>query len=256
MKKKLASLALAMAMVLTLAVPAFASTVSGGSVVSGDQMTTTLAGQYKAYTLKLTVKDGGKVLVNPYKIKFTPPGKDDPVDNQVVNVGTFITNSTDVALKVSAKITPTLGAGVSLLDNVNKVNQAGASVKSGDEVLETYVPKAAFMVFQIMKSSDNETEPSWTKPEAVVDGNAGAKVLTGDGTEAIEFADCITMDAVEEGGDPNYVCFHMDGLLNVYPFKEVGQKAVEDKWTENDTIGAGVILTFKPDVKVETYSGS
>lgn len=211
--KKLVALFMALAMLFTLAIPAFATepttpTTTPSNATDSATQNTNLTGAAKGYDVDITVSAAGKVIVNPYKIEYTPTATDagrafeSAVSDQIINPGTFITNNTNIPLKVTAQITPTLATGITLLDAFSKVNTDSAEVQLGTmqdddndadtpdvwvgathddpddtetgaghpiqlPTMTAYTPKAAFLAFEIKKCADTETEPTWTAPNAI-----------------------------------------------------------------------------------------
>lgn len=254
--KKLASLFLAIAMVFSMAVPAFAS---GETPATGDSSTTTPAatnpnerttdfeGKTELYTIDITVSTPTNLIVNPYKIPVTVTGFEDTVSDQVITAATFITNKTNVNLKASAKITVTPTADVKLISDVTKVNVATEEYQLGKFTPATsesaddakweptaesstlkpgkYVPKGVFLAFEMMNVTDNESQPtSWKAPNAIpantADGataSKGSTIILADGDNTLN--ECLTLDAVGADDDPNYAAFHFTGLANIYPKK-------------------------------------
>jgi hypothetical protein len=263
--KKLASLFMAIAMVLSLAVPAFADTPPANDKTSNTQ-TTTFEGETSMYDVDITIAATGKIFVNPYGIAVTVAGFEDPVSDQIITAPTFITNNTNVALKASAKITVT-PTNITMLDAQSKVNAATAdayigtfddkNTESADDDTWTptadttdstkvaptkYIPKGVFLAFEIAQASDNETAPSWKKADAIpantADGANAAKgstMVLASGANTLN--DCLKLDAVTE--DPNYAAFHFTGLVNAYPRKANGTEADTTKSvSENSVTGA------------------
>jgi len=256
--KKLASLFLAIAMVFSLAVPAFAG---GADPATGDSSTTTpattnpnerttdFAGETKLYTIDITVSNPTNLIVNPYKIPVTVTGFEDTVSDQVITAATFITNKTNVKLKASAKITVTPTDGVKLISDVTKVNVATEEYQLGkftpaddtdssstakwepvveDNALkpESYVPKSVFLAFEMMNVSDNESQPtSWKAPNAIPANTPDNNANASKGSTIIlakgdnTLNECVTLNAVGADDDPNYAAFHFTGLANIYPQK-------------------------------------
>jgi len=271
--KKLVSLFLAIAMVFAMAVPAFAS--GAGNRKDSSEQTTQITGTGKGYKVDLTVGATAAVIVNPYKIEYTPTGFEEPQKAQIINAGTFITNNTDIPLKVAAKVkatVPTTSEAV-LLTAVNQVNNTTAGVALGswdathenytaaaaDATPAQYMPKGVFLTFEILKCNDAETEPTnWKDAKSITiptpnsSGDivgATSTVLT---TTDQVLNECLKFDPVGEEDEPSYACFHLAGYMNVYPQKidSTTQPSayVTNEWKTTDTVDATVVLTFLPDV--------
>lgn len=253
--KKLASLFLAIAMVLSLGVPAFANEPSNDK--TSNTQTTDFAGETAMYNVDITIAAAGKLIVNPYGIAVEA-GFEEPVSDQIITAPTFITNNTNVALKASAKIavTPT---GVTMLDAQSKVNAATADAYIGTynnqnteattddtwtptaDTTETtkvaptkYVPKGVFLAFEIAKASDTDTAPSWKAAKDIpanAAGGTGSTMVLASGEN--ELKDCLKLDAVSD--EPNYAAFHFTGLVNAYPQKANGTQADPDDTVEVNT---------------------
>lgn len=105
--KKLLSGAMAAALSLSLAVPAFATnTVLNGVEGLAEGATVEVTGTTQTATVKVTVPSGGNVVLNPYELKYTVDGAD--VTDQIISAEQYIVSESNLPIKVSTSVTGTI----------------------------------------------------------------------------------------------------------------------------------------------------
>lgn len=220
--KNLASAALAGALAFSLSVPAFAD--------AELSRTTEYEGTMNVPTIAITVPESGSVVLNPYKLAYTPQGGTESTD-QIISATQHIKNESEVALKVSATVTGTLPTGK------KDVTFATATTQNASKPLTT---NAIFMYFEIGPSSDGTSDAAW--PEGYVakpDADQEVKqILVKNGATTVN--NMLTMEA----GDTTatYAAFRLTGDAVGAPTRA---------WADDDNVSASVAFTFTPTAPVE-----
>ena len=214
--KKFVSLVLASVMALALSVPAFA-TPSYSDALSSN---TAYEGELKAPTIKISVPDSGKVILNPYKMTFTPAGGDETSD-QIVSAPLYIASATDVALTVDATVTGTAPTGVTF----------ATATTQGTKAVTT---KSVFMFFEIKTATDGSTSPFTTA--STYDSKSTSQILVS--AKAASKKGVITLPATD-GTNATYAAYRLTGDLASSPV---------EAWTDADAVTATVAFTFTPTV--------
>ena len=167
--KKLVSTALAgaMALSLSLSVPAFAA----GNTDTSLEQSTDITGTTQAPIIKITVPATGTVTVNPYKMAVSVGGSD--VTDQIISATQYITNASNVAIKVGAEVTGTAAGNLAF---------ATASTQT-----KAVLTNSVFMYFEMdvadktdTKKADMLTLASGTGTAAASAGGYAAFHLAGD----------------------------------------------------------------------------
>lgn len=265
MKKKLLSLFMACAMILALAVPAFAEPYfehSEGAVSADLSQEVTITTRTFIPTVKLTLPSltEPSIVLNPYKITFA--GEDDLLLNgyavantdeqvkQVISPVYTIKNQTNVKLNYTVAVTGTVEGGVTF---------------SNDAVSLTEKAKKAHVALMV----SNRGAGAAAIDNAASTQNANtAQNIVGFGARAasgtVTAVDALTKDDIEtiwlkttevksgvpkslEPGNvnPNYVAFQFKGDLT--------RLATPNAWTAEDKIGAVLTFTFTPESKQDFY---
>lgn len=179
--KKIISSALAGSMALSLSTTAFAaSTTPAPSVIeaAGGTATTVLSGEVEGMTIRVTVPSTGSVILNPYKLKVG----DNELQDTVINAGQFISNESNVALKVGVSVTGAVEGNARL---------------ATDLLTSDITTNSVYMYFQMMTAEDGDTEPAWnTTYSEATDIPVGTKAVSKPGM--------LTMAAKET--DASYAC--------------------------------------------------
>lgn len=213
--KKVLSVVLALAMVLALAVPAFAtdntSLADIGKAATGAS--TDMKGETKVPTIDIVVPKNASIIVNPYQISVTPTGGTATQDT-VISPVYYITNKSDIKLDVGMTVTGKAGSGVSFAD---------AAPTSSETA------NAVYLKFEAAPTA-TQAEPTW----ASATGVQSVKVTKT--AQKLEGATGIKMDAASTS-TPNYIAYHVSGSAATAPTKP---------WTTAMTAGVTVAFTFKP----------
>lgn len=217
--KRFASTAMAGALALSLAVPAFAA---GGQTV--------IAGTYEAIDLSVTVPATGKAIINPYGLPYKL-NADNSVSGQQITTAAplLIQNKSAVALVVTANLKGEASTGVTLEDNT----------ASTDYTIET--DKKLRVEFQAFEAdgvdTNNATDMDVLIPKfiALEDGDAALK---GDVTTTA--GDATGNLVLREGKDGE---LQNGGAAFIRLSGEVAKKA---EWATTDTFTATVAFTFEP----------
>lgn len=105
--KKLLSGAMAAALSLSLAVPAFATnTVLNGVEGLAEGATVEVTGTTQTATVKVTVPTTGSVVLNPYGLDYTHEGQ--TVTDQIISADQYIVSESNLPIKVSTTVTGTI----------------------------------------------------------------------------------------------------------------------------------------------------
>lgn len=206
--KKVLSLVLALAMVLTLAVPAFA----GSSTPSN---TTDITGTTKAPTITVTVPASAAVTVNPYKMEVTVGS--DKVSDQIIFATQYVENTSDVALVFDVTVT-----------GKKEGNAIFSTTSTAGKIVAT---NSVFLYaeFGAATADDGSGDPTW--------GNA----FDTKATNMVAISDkAVTKKAVAElaatdGSTANYLAFKLAGDASSQP---------TTAWTASDKVGATIAFTF------------
>lgn len=260
--KRLASLATAGALALSLAVPAFAAETPV------DERTTTVwddivfEGALSAPTIAVEVDAGEPSLIlNPYELSYTIPGTDkavdpDEIDTVVSNVG-LITNNTQIPVNVAVTVTGSIPSTASGAEVNSGASFASAAIASGSKNKEIYMRflmqgTEAGTNGEVDRSSiewdiDNwDTQTVWTKDNVALTGNQADPIIVKDDAveKGTEFKGTSTSvyyimgaQTTETGKEPvpTYAAFKLIGDMNT---------KAEENWTEDDTVGVTVAFTF------------
>lgn len=218
--KRFASVAMAGALSLSLAVPAFAA-----------DNTTTITGAYTPITLRVTVPTTGTAIINPYGLPYQMG--ESTISGQQITTGAplVLQNRSSVALGVTANVTGTASTGVTL-------EAAGTTAD-----YSTVTDKKLHVVFEAFKADEltslNVTDNDVLRPMFAELDSADA-VLTGD----------VTTTAADATGD-GLVLREADANGEVQSggaamFRLSGEAAKKASWEATDTFSATIAFTFEP----------
>ncbi len=223
--KKITSLALSGALALSLSAPAFAA----------ETATMNYEGSVQAPAIAVTVPDSGTIVLNPYKMSFTPDGASDAVTDQVYSGTQYIYSESNVPLKVSASVTGTLPTSQ---DKANAVTFATAPISTAKTQPTT---KNVFMYFELVATEDNTSEVEWATS---FDSKSTNQILLS--AKATEKKDIITLPVATVNGNTTtpagYGAFRVTGDAVSAP---------ANAWTEDDAVTAAVAFTFTATETVE-----
>lgn len=219
--KRFASTALAGALALSMAVPAFAAA-----------NTTVISGAYEAVTLSVTVPTTGKAIINPYGLPYKLSA-DYSVSNQQITTAAplLIQNKSDVALAVTANLKGQASTGVTLEADGDTADYSGVTDK------KLHVTFQAFEAAGVDTNNATDNDILIPKFIALEDGDAK---LTGDVTTTA--ADATGTLVLREGKDNE---LQNGGAAFIRLSGEVAKKAA---WATTDTFTATIAFTFEPSV--------
>lgn len=210
--KKFLSAVLALTMALALCVPAFALDISSVDGL-GEASEVEVTGETKIPSIKISVPNTGKVILNPYSLEFTPEGASSAIDDQIFSVAQYVVNQSDLKVKVSTKITGT----------VEGATFATASVPDSETTKKVFLEYNYAKATVAADATAPTSEPTtWTK-----------EVL---GTTPVEIKDTEAVELDKKGGSAE----------NALGFKFTGDATANpaDPWTSDNTVGATVAFTF------------
>lgn len=232
-KNRVLSGALAGALAVTMAVPAFATS-------------TVIEGSYEAPTIEVTLPQTGEALINPYgmPVELNPSATTPSsiVGAQIVTKPLAIVNNSAVDLKVSATVTATAKGDLRL---------ATSKPSSSDTT------KSAYVYLQMT----NSTLDVNNAPTAGADAIAGmglddvaeavaaweqkaytsATDLLLSGTAAATKNDMLVLKASDASGDAQV------GSVGLYRLAGQVVASPRDAWAEADGFTATVAFSFRPD---------
>lgn len=245
--KKLASLVLTGAMIASMSMSAFASwggfggsTSGGGASSSATGATVPVGSSVKTATIDIDVATATDVIINPYQMKVEMDNDD--VQDKFLSVPVVATNKSTTKVDVTAHVTVTAAGEVKIVGDASTVT----TETPGDKNI--YV---ALLVANVDTTANPELTMEVTGDNALtpqLDGQAFSsedeyKVvpITASGTEVGFGADTdgdnsdpLTLEAGDETN--NYFAMQLFGDVN---------SNTANSWTENDTISASIVLTFK-----------
>lgn len=210
--KKMFAVMMAMVMVMSLALPVFAS---------DDEYEVEASGITAAPTIKLTMPKGMSVVLNPYKMSYSNTSLD-ITNNQstFISPAVEIKNESNVALKMEIK-----GAAVPT-DNL-KVVSASSSV-------QTTNPGDKNVYIQLNVEVDKTTQVTSSTTVATTEHkelSSSEATLFGSGQTDTS----LSLAAVASGA--TYVWLQFSGDVNSNP---------KEPYTAEDTMGAMLTFTFTP----------
>jgi len=219
--KKLWALIMALAMALSLAVPAFADDNTEG----GSTQNVTVDSTNSAGAIKITVPNTSDVILNPYQMKVTT-GSDDTVGSyhQIYCAPIMCTNKSTFGLNVEAVLTGTLPTPTSGSNQAQFADALPADNETGNKV---------FLYGEFGVSTDENTEPTWATAYSATN-NSQVLVTTTASTSKV----VATLPAASDDV-PNYLW---------YTFNGAAAKTPTNAWTENDTVSVAIALSLKPTV--------
>jgi hypothetical protein len=248
-KKKLASLAMAGVMTLSLAAPAFAATSE-----STTNRSLKVTAAYQAVTINVVVPTTGTVIIDPYKLPVTVGTNADgeavqAKDTQIVTKPLAIKNQSDIDLKVNISTTTALTGNLKLVEN--------AVADPGDG---TVTANSAFIYVDVEASTlkgDKDTvseaaiaadyaAKTWAEYDA---DNAGkSQLVLKSGTQTMKEAVVLKGSTLDSGAFSEYD----EGSVAYIAF--AGDCTIEPKtaWTTKDGLTCTMAFTFTPDTSASS----
>ena len=229
--KRFGSIAMAGALALSLAVPAFASN------------STNITGTYRAITLAVTVPTTGQAIINPYGLPYELSEGGPSISGQQITTGAplLIANRSAVSLSVSA---------TALGQEKGTFKFNAADPNTANPVVTT---KAGFVKMQ-MFAADGVTEANADDADALntkfaalgADSDDPSKDLVV-GTASSTMADIITLKKANADGelqDGGAAFFRLSGTVVKTPKAANGTD--DDPWTSTDGFAVKLAFTFEP----------
>lgn len=226
-RKKLLSLILALAMALSLAVPAFAS---GASTTSGDKQSLNMIAGMNTGVINFTMGPATPVILNPYQMKATVNSGDSTGSyRQIYSPAVKCINNSTFPLSIDATVTVKPSAPSGSTASTAKIVSAVPSASVTNE-------KQVFLYAEFGVSDNASTEPVWA---TAYNKSATNQVLASQtGTSKTGVAKLAATN-----GTANYLWFKFDGAATKTP---------DVAWLPTDTVDATVALTLKSVVS-EVY---
>lgn len=254
--KRLATLALAGAMTLSLASPAFASS-----------NTTEVTGTYKAVTIAVDVMPQAVAFINPYGLDIDVPQDGHTTTSgaattkisgqQIVSAPMALKNKTGMDLTVNATVTTTIPAAATGEVAMKLASSTTKGVGS-DPDAEGYVPpataKSAFVYLEAKQ------EPTLTGADSAVDAAAiatkfaawGASTFDAEknpvlnATRAVTQNDLVILRAADMSGNGGAFAAYKAGSIALVRLAGDCVTAPKDEWKTTDTFTASIAYTFAP----------
>lgn len=215
--KKLLSGAMAAALSLSLAVPAFALEVNSIDGL-GESSQVEITGETNLPTIKISVPDNGKVVLNPYKLDYVID-ETTTKDDQIISTPQFVVNESSLGLKVSASVLGTAGGSVTF---------ASSSLASDT----TTTDKKVYLTVEMQATTDGTTEPTWAP--------ANEKALSADTPVEYKKTDSGDTRISLVAGSAS-----TGNKALAYRFNGDAISAPAQAWTADDTVGAMITFTFE-----------
>jgi hypothetical protein len=248
--KKVMSLAMASAMIASMAVPAFAE---GETESTASNNTIKIDGAYQAVTINVDVPTTGEVVINPYALPVSigknADDKDVKVSAQIVTKPLTIKNKTDVALDINVSATATVAGALTL-----------ATSPIADVTTDTKNDAFIYLAIETTTLSGEPTadalgegainaaygKQTWTAyaaentPANVLALKAGTTAVTKSGMGTLAAA---TMD--DDGAFKEY----NEGSVAFVGLSGQCAQTPKTAWTAADGLTANIAFTFTPHVE-------
>lgn len=260
--KRLATLALAGAMTLSLASPAFASN------------TTEVKGSYKAVTIDVAVMPKAVAFINPYGLDIDVP--EDGVTEtasaattkisgqQIVSAPMALKNKTGMDLTVNATVTTTIPAAATGEVAMKLAANTTKGVGSNPEDEGYVAPATAKSAFVYLEAKQ---EPTLTGAESAVSANAiatkfaawGASTFDADknpvlnATRAVTQNNLVILRAADMSGNNGAFSAYKAGSVALVRLAGDCVVTPKDEWKTTDTFTASIAYTFAP-ANITKYS--
>jgi hypothetical protein len=248
-KKKLASLAMAGVMTLSLAAPAFAA-----SSESTTNRSLKVTAAYQAVTINVVVPTTGTVIINPYKLPVEI-GKDadgaaiEAESKQIVSKPMAIKNQSSIKLDVNVSVTTAVTGNLKL---------KAADIEDNDTGNNAYV-YAAFETTTLSGSKDDITDAAvaaaykattWTEP---TDSTDNAFVLSASTTAVTKKGVATLVPATYDGGA---FSAYAQGSIVFVGFDGSCVQDPKTAWTTKDGLTCTMAFTFTPNTTPDSGDGN
>jgi len=225
--KKLCALIMVLAMVLSLAVPAFADNSENGNTQS-----VTVESENSAGTIKISVPPTSAVILNPYQMKVTA-GSTDTVGSyhQIYSAPVKCVNKSTFGLKVKAQLTGSLPDPEST-DHGEENNAEFLAAPPAD----TDTTNGVFLYSEFGVSTNENTEPVWA---SAYDASNDAQILIAEGAVPSDNPKLVATLPAASDNVPNYLWYTFNGSATKNP---------STPWDSDDIVKVVVALTLTPTV--------
>jgi hypothetical protein len=248
-KKKLASLAMAGVMTMSLAAPAFAATTKENTTNRSLKVTAA----YQAVTINVVVPTTGTVVIDPYKLPVSVGTKEDGSDitikdQQIVTKPLAVKNQSDIDLDVNIATTTALTGNLKLATKSDEI------VTTGDNITTT---NTAFVYVNVLASdltgnTDKVTEAAIVEDYAgktvteYADDNAGkTQLVLKSGSQTMTAAATLTKSTLDSGTFSEYAA----GSIAYIQFGGICVQNPKTAWTTKDGLTCTMAFTFTPHVE-------
>jgi hypothetical protein len=225
--KKLWALIMALAMALSLAVPAFADNSE-----TGNAQNVTVSSTNSAGAIKITVPNTSDVILNPYQMKVNA-GNADTVGSyhQVYSAPVKCVNKSTFGLKVKAQLTGSLPDPQSTANGeVNRATFLAAPPADTDTT------NGVFLYSEFGVSTDENTEPVWA---SAYDASNDAQILIAASAVPSDGPKLVATLPAASDNVPNYLWYTFNGSATKNP---------TNAWDADDVVSVAVALTLVPTV--------
>lgn len=252
--KRFASMAMAGALTLSLATPAFAA----NNIV--------ITGTYADIEIAVEVPTTGTAQINPYGLPVSIDKSDkttvDLVGNQITTQPMSIKNQSAIPLEVGASLAVVPKGDVSIVASVGSsqkgkeiavdlevaaLNDSALAVATTDRTLEDKL---------IDKFAADATWASSGSVSAPVAAKGATTVAPASGDGLAELGAATVDGRTTTYGPKSIALFRLSGDLNEAPVTGSSSTATPDPWKEADGFEATVAFTFKPAARMAITIGS
>ena len=220
-KKKLASMVLASAMVLSMNAVAFAADTTiqtPNSDTGAYSSDVTIDSEVKTPTIRITVPGSTKVAINPYKMSYSL-GESKTSTDVLANPIQYIKNESDVAVSVSATTSA-------------KPTDGGNAVIAAAALKGTETTKSVFAYLELKEAANNTDAVTFLDK---YDAKEPTQLVFG--TKATTKANMLKLAAGNTAA--TYAAFKVLGDVAATPSKA---------WTDADKIDLSLTFNFVPSV--------
>lgn len=248
--KRFGSIAMAGALALSLAVPAFAAN------------TTTIEGGYQDIEIAVVVPESGTAQINPYGLPVEVTKSDGATkvqitDRQITSLPLSLKNQGNVPMDVNASLAVlpkgdvVIAAAKGSADKTMKVELEVAGLNDNALKLDSLDPTlddllldkfAADATWANLATANKLAAPAAAKAATSVTPSKSAAAMATLGAATVA-------DGTVTYGAKSIALFRLTGDLNAAPTKTVGGDTVDDPWVEADGFTATVVFSFKPAAK-------
>jgi hypothetical protein len=230
--KKLIAVFMAIAMCMALAVPALAG--EAADPTKGEAKYTS---EVKKPTVKVTVGTVGKVILNPYQIKFATKdlvggSATAEINPSVIAPTLLLTNESNVPLKMSIVAT-------------GKIDEGSTAKFATAKPADTEKNHAVYLYLVVSDKGELDTAPDVTAAPTVADYDATNTSMGLIKAGELKMTDFLTLKAVTNSKKA-YVTVDFGGACATTP---------TEPWSDKDTVSVDLAFTFQPTVETAPAGG-